>query len=111
MKLFPLQDEFESTPLSSRHVGFQQTKDYNETNITSRTKGNKKDKLSWDTIGHARSAGKKKDKYFTPELYQKVEEKLYMADYQVWNLLDNENGDWVSGKDILPDLLKAKIKK
>jgi len=123
VQLFPLQDEFESTPLSSRHVGFQKKKEYNETNNSEpesynyrntkkgKNEKDKKEKLSWDAIGHARGAGKKKDEYYTPELYQKVEEKLYKADYQVWNLLDNENGDWVSGKEILPHLLKAQEKK
>ena len=100
--LFPLQDEFENTTASERRVGFQiRKKDYKEKEGTNA-------KSSWDSIGHARGAGKKKDEYYTPELYQKVEEKLYRADYQVWKFLDNEEGDWVSGKDILPHLLKAK---
>ena len=100
-RLFPLSDEFEKTPLSLRHVGFQQRSyrinDDDENNTS----------LFWDAIGHARSAGDKKEEYYTPELLRKVEDKLYRADFQVWNLLQKKEGDWASGKELLPSLLKA----
>lgn len=104
MQLFPLQDEFEETPLSSRHVGFQKTIPGGGT-IRRKTRKGAKSQLSWDAIGHARKAGEKTNEYYTPELQRKVEENLYADDYQIWNLLEQANGGWVSGKDILPHLL------
>lgn len=101
-QLFPLDDEFETTPQSQKQSGFQQrtTKHNHERN----RKG--EPKLSWDVIGHAKDSGTKMDFYYTPELHTTVKEKLYKADFQVWEFLDNENGDWVSGKDILSHLLQ-----
>jgi hypothetical protein len=123
-RLFPLSDEFEKTPLSLRHVGFQQRSERNDadadadadadvnvnvnvTNKINRNKGGNKTTLSWDAIGHARSARDKKEEYYTPELLRKVEDKLYRADFQVWNLLQKKKGDWASGKELLPSLLKV----
>lgn len=110
--LFPLQDEFESTPLSLRHVGFQQRKhilDHNDSSGKRKKrnlkKGANETQLHWDSIGHAKGASTKMKQYYTPELHRKLEDKLLKADYQVWKFLDNEKGDWVSGKDILPHLL------
>jgi hypothetical protein len=97
VSLFPLQDEFESTPLSSRHVGFQQ--------IHRNHEDESKKKKSWDSIGHATGSSSKMKEYLTPELHRKIEGELFAADYQVWEFLDNEQGDWISGKDILPHLL------
>jgi hypothetical protein len=112
VNLFPLQDEFESIPVSLRHVGFQQRKpilDHNdssgERNKRKLKKGANETQPYWDSIGHARGASTKMKEYYTPELHRKVEDKLFKAEYQVWKFLDNENGDWVSGKDILPHLL------
>ena len=110
--LFPLRDEFESTPLSLRHVGFQQRKQHQQQqqhqhildHNDSSGKGNET-KLHWDSIGHAKGASTKMKEYYTPELHRKVEDKLLKADYQVWKFLENENGDWIRGKDILPHLL------
>jgi hypothetical protein len=111
-RLFPLSDEFEKTPLSLRHVGFQQ-RSYRinaDVNVTkrNRNRGENKTTLFWDAIGHARSAGDKKEEYYTPELLRKVEDKLYRADFQVWDLLQKKGGDWASGKEFLPSLLKAR---
>ena len=104
-QLPPLEDEFENTPLSLRHVGFQQKKQNPEINGTSAEVKN--NKMSWDTIGHARGSSSKMNQYYTPELHQKVREKLYRADFQLWDLLDNKNGDWISGENILRNLLNS----
>jgi len=92
MALFALQDELNRRPLHLQQLGFQQIK--------------KDERIIGDVVGHSRGAGRRTNTYYTPELLQKVQE-LYRADYEVWNLVNKPNGDWVSGKDILPDLLAA----
>ena len=105
VQLPPLADEFVTTPLSSQHVGFQKKKQNQNVSVASAK--SKNTKMSWDTIGHAQGSSTKMNEYYTPELYQKVKAKLYRADFQLWDLLDNKNGDWLSGKDILPRLLNS----
>jgi len=113
-KLFPLSDEFQRIPLALRQNGFQQrSSELNntgididiDTNKSNKTKGGK-EKLSWDVIGHSRRASGKKQQYYTPEMLQKVRDKLYKEDFQVWSLLQKK-GDWVSGKELLASLINT----
>eukprot|EP00536_Pseudo-nitzschia_multiseries_P005460 jgi/Psemu1/190557/e_gw1.102.22.1 len=104
--LFALQDELDRIPPHLQHVGFQQQQiSLNQNHIESNNATGEEQK-SWDVLGHARHASKKTDKYYTPELLQRVQD-LYWADYQVWNLVNKPSGDWGSGTEILPELLKA----
>jgi len=116
--LYALQDEFDRTPPHLQHVGFQQQQPSLDQSLSEAT-GTKhasskafqrgaagEDRKSWDVLGHARHASKKTDEYYNPELLRRVKD-LYREDYQIWNLVNTPNGGWVSGKDILPDVLKS----